>query len=126
MKILQPLLVALFALAWAACQPAAAGEWWWAAESQPTERSQSPAAKFNPLAPIDAGVKGIDRGLKKLGSGTKRLFSNAGEALRWKRPAKPQTPAEPKPSWFSSLFDREEPRPSSSVNDFLGAGRLDP
>jgi len=140
MRILALLLVALLLVAWSACQSVAAGEWWWAAESRSAEPPESPAKKFNPLAPIDAGVKGIDRGLKRLGSDTKRFFSTAGNALRWKRsaessqrtarhvpwiqPAKPET--EQKPSWFGSLFEREEPRPSSSVTDFLGAGRLDP
>jgi hypothetical protein len=127
MKILGPLFVAVLICTWIAGRPATADDWWWSADADKAQRSQSPAKKaFNPLAPIDAGVKGIDRGLKKLGSDTKRFFSNTGEALRWKRPAKPPTQTEEKSSWLGSFFHREQPRPSSSVEDFLGAGRLDP
>jgi len=136
--------------------PAAADNWWWAADEEPAERSPSSADGSKPLwqptlnllAPLQAGVHGIDRGLKRFDAGMKkvaaegrRFFTEAGEKLTggraepkpppttphlsWIRPAEPPRGRE-KSSWFDSWFRREEPRPSDSVADFMGARRLDP
>ncbi len=143
MKILGPFLAALLIYSWIAGQLVAADDYWWAADNGKTDQAQK--TSWNPLTPIDAGIKGVDRGLKKIGNGTKRLFSNAGDALRlkspaskkvsktphlpWIRPAKPEEEKKKseKPSWLGSWFQQQEkPRPSSSIEDFLDAGRLDP
>jgi len=116
----------------------------------PTDRSKpSWYPAFNPLAPlrtgaraVDRGVKRVDAGIKKLGTNTRRVFAEARDVLTgnrpepkpgpttprlsWVRPAKPQTPKRDESSWLGSWFQREEPRPSSSVADFMSAKRLDP
>jgi len=135
---------------------AAADNWWWAADEEPAERPDRSAdtpkplwqPTFNPLAPLQAGAKGIDRGLKRFDAGMKkvaaegrRFLTEAGAKLSggrdepkppgttphlsWIRPVEPPRDRE-KPSWFDRWFRREEPRPSDSVADFMSARRLDP
>lgn len=99
-------------------------------------RSPTPIEKFN------AGTKKF---FADAGTGTKKLLTNTRDALTWKKPAakKSNTPHFPwvrepayrqhqrstkkeKKSWLSSLFRREEALPSRSLDDFMGAERLDP
>lgn len=156
MKLAWTLAIGLFMGLSVANGPAAAEAWWWDPDGDSGERAPSPAdeskplwgATFNPLAPLQAGVHGVNRGLKRFDAGIKkvaaegrRFFTDAGEKLTggrdepkpptttphlsWIRPAEPPRDRE-KPSWFDRWFRHEEPHPSDSVADFIGAKRLDP
>jgi hypothetical protein len=156
MRTLKMLAVTWLAWIWLVGGSATAEEWWWAArrddQEKPKSSSEWSMPSFNPLAPIDAGVKGVDRGVKKLNAGARRMFDGARETLRWTKAEAKSEPPKPRlpwirtekldkrdkgdSSWFGSWFRREEPRPSESMADFLGpsesmadflgAERLDP
>jgi len=76
--------------------------------------------------------------LNKMTTGTKKFFTGVGDALTFKKPAPKKTTvtptnswikppkAEPKPSWFSSMFRKEEPKKLSSPSEWLDQKRLDP
>jgi hypothetical protein len=76
--------------------------------------------------------------LNKMTTGTKKFFSNVGDTLTFKKSAPPKqstTPTnpwikpakeEPKPSWFSSMFAKEEPKKAKTPSQWLEQKRLDP
>jgi hypothetical protein len=76
--------------------------------------------------------------LNKMTTGTKKFFTGVGDALTLKKPAPKKTTVtptnswikppkeEPKPSWFSSMFRKEEPKKPSSPSEWLDQKRLDP
>ncbi|MEE8451345.1 MAG: hypothetical protein V3R99_05495 [Thermoguttaceae bacterium] len=118
------------------------------ADEEPTERSpyayptesKEPSAlqKFNEgarklAADTSAGTKRL---VQNTTEGTKRFFVGAKDMLTWKKSTKSTRPVNPyqylkpeppqKTSWFSSLFRREEPKPASSLAEFMSLPRLDP
>jgi hypothetical protein len=76
--------------------------------------------------------------LSKMTASTRRFFSRVGDAFSFKKssPAtKPTTPTnpwikppkeEPKPSWLTSIFPKEEPKKPHSPSQWLEQKRLDP
>jgi hypothetical protein len=76
--------------------------------------------------------------LSKMTTGTKKFFGKVGDTLTFKK-SPPQkastTPAnpwikpakeEPKPSWLTSIFYKEEPKKPTSPSEWLEQKRLDP
>ncbi len=74
--------------------------------------------------------------LSKVATGTKKFFSNVGDALSMKKSPsqKTVTPTNPyfkpakeesKPSWFSSMFHKEETKKQTSPSDWINQQRLD-
>jgi hypothetical protein len=75
--------------------------------------------------------------LNKMSTGTKKIFTGVGDALTFKKTSKKSTVTptnpwikppkeEPKPSWFSSIFPKEEPKKKTSPSEWLDQKRLDP
>ena len=75
--------------------------------------------------------------ISKMGAGTKKFFTNIGDTLTFKKPAPPQKTMpsnpyikppkeEPKPSFLTSLFPKEEPKKPKTANQWLDQKRLDP
>ena len=104
-------------------------------------RSKEPSAlqKFNEGAKKLATdtSDGTKRLVQNTTDGTKRFFVGAKDMLTWKksttkstRPVNPYRYLKPEPpqktSWFGSLFRREEPKPPSSLEEFMSLPRLDP
>ncbi|HYW80983.1 MAG TPA: hypothetical protein VE890_15490 [Thermoguttaceae bacterium] len=119
------------------------------AGEEPTERSPYayPALSKEPsaLQKFNEGAKklatdtsaGTKRLVQNTTEGTKKFFVGAKDLLTWKssststRPVSPYQYLKPepppsKPSWFTSLFRREEPKPASSLEEFMSLPRLDP
>ncbi len=73
--------------------------------------------------------------LNKMTAGTKKFFGSVGDALTFKKsPPKNTNPTnpwfkppkeEPKPSWFSSIFHKEEPKKPSNPSEWIEQKRLD-
>jgi len=135
-------------------QMASADGWSWSklnplASEEPDDpasyRYPPPSPKPNPLVVLNEGAKKLatetSNGTKRLvrgtTEGTKRFFSETKDLLTWKksttkttRPIGPYPYLKPEPpkktSWISSLFQREEPKPASSLEEFMSLPRVNP
>jgi hypothetical protein len=98
-----------------------------------TDTKQNPP-KQNPLKP----TKPPPSTLSKMSTGTKKFVSNVGDTLTFKKSTPPKqstTPTnpwikpqkeEPKPSWLTSMFYKEETKKAKSPSEWLEQKRLDP
>jgi hypothetical protein len=99
-----------------------------------TETKKNPP-KPNPLKQ----TKPQPSTLNKMTTGTKKFFSNVGDTLTLKKSTPPKQAAlpanpwikpkkeEPKPSWLTSIFyKQEEPKKIPNASEWLEQKRLDP
>jgi hypothetical protein len=75
--------------------------------------------------------------LSKVTTGTKKFFTGVGDALSLKKTQTKKTTAsptnpwfkppkeEPKPSWFSSMFQKEEPKKTGNPGEWISQPRLE-
>ena len=92
---------------------------------------QTSATKKSPLQQQKSQPSVIN----KVTTGTKKFFTNVGDTLTLKKSQskKTTTPTnpwfkppkeEPKPSWLSSMFHKEEPKKSSNPGEWISQPRL--
>jgi hypothetical protein len=99
------------------------------------------APKKPSLNPFNPVLKKEPSAMEKFGTGTKNFFNKTGETLGLKKaePKRPQyATAVPKSqtipsskktetkSWFSNMFQSEEPKKPPTVSEWIGNKRLDP
>jgi hypothetical protein len=102
-----------------------------------TPPNLSPDGQINPTkkSPF-VQPKPQPSGLGKVTTGTKKFFTNVGDALSLKRSQSKKTTTtpsnpwfkppkeEPKPSWFSQMFHKEEDKKPGNPGEWISQPRL--
>ena len=130
MRLVRIVLLGLAAAWLLTAQSAQADDGWSLKKLNPFDRKEvprtPPAPKPEWMRKMDRDMhrlnNGIKTGVHQVGTGTKRLLVGTWDTITLKRFA--TQPTQPKkPSWFSSMFTREEPKRVESMKDWVGLPR---